>query len=118
MNGRIMTGGDIITDLLENRRRDVDSALGSLLDNIVESSAGDTIQYKNSVQSLFAQMSEQGNVKRLNDESQYGLVEEAFAYTNEDFNRQGGIENVIESHLKLINMKAYLNDCINVFLEL
>jgi len=98
MGKSFVTGGDILSDFLENRRNDVDSPLSSLLDSIVNAAeAGNTLQYKNAVQSLFTQLSSEGVIKRLNDESQFGLLEEAFAYSNEDFNRKGGITNVIEN---------------------
>ena len=97
-NGAEMTGGDVIAQLLEDRNRNIESPLNSLLDNIVEfAETGKTIEYKNAVQSLFTQLSKEGSAKRLEDEKQFGLLEEAFAYSNEDFNRQGGIENVIEN---------------------
>ena len=97
-NGKIRTGGDILKEYVNNRNYEQDSPINSLLDTIVQSSAdGNTTQYKNSVQEFFTNLVSQGAIKRLKDESQYGLLEEAFAYSNEDFNRKGGIANVIEN---------------------
>ena len=98
MNGKFVTGFDVIDSLVNKSRKDIDSSINLLLDNITEaSSSGDTIAYKNAMQSVFTQLINEGSITRLSDQSQYGLLEEAFAYTNEDFNKQGGINNVIEN---------------------
>tara|TARA_R110000824_G_scaffold67836_6_gene175635 strand:- start:1257 stop:12383 length:11127 start_codon:yes stop_codon:yes gene_type:complete len=98
MNGKLITGSDVITSLINKSRRDVDSSISLLLDTITEASSnGDTIAYKNAMQSVFTKLVNEGSIKRLSDEAQYGLLEESFAYTNEDFNKKGGINNVIEN---------------------
>ncbi len=98
MNGKFVTGVDVIDNLVNKSRKDVDSSMMSLIDTITDSSSnGDTIAYKNAMQSLFTQLVNDGAITRLNDQSQFGLLEESFAFTNEDFNRKGGITNVIDN---------------------
>ena len=98
MNGKFVTGVDVIDNLVNKSRKDVDSSMMSLIDTITDSSSnGDTIAYKNAMQSLFTQLVNNGAITRLNDQSQFGLLEESFAFTNEDFNRKGGITNVIDN---------------------
>lgn len=109
MNGKFVTGVDVIDNLVNNSRRDVDSALMSLIDNAAEaSSSGNTIAYKNAMQSIFAQLVNDGDITRLSDASQYGLLEEAFAYSNEEFNRKGGITNVIENKTEARSYESVL----------
>ena len=98
MNGKFVTGIDVYDNLVNKSRKDVDSAMMSLIDTITDSSSnGDTIAYKDAMQSLFTQLINDGAITRLNDQSQFGLLEESFAFTNEDFNRKGGITNVIDN---------------------
>ena len=98
MNGKFVTGGDILSDFANNRNYDEESKVSLLLDTIIQASAdGKTLEYKNAVQSFFLELINEGAITRLKDESQFGLLEEAFAYSNEDFNRKGGIFNVIEN---------------------
>ena len=98
MNGKFVTGVDVIDNLVNKSRKDVDSSMMSLIDTITDSSSnGDTIAYKNAMQSLFTQLVNDGAITRLKDQSQFGLLEEAFAFTNEDFNKKGGITNVIDN---------------------
>ena len=98
IDGQIKTGGDLITYMQENRRRDIDSTLSSLLDTAADAAnSGNTTAYKNALQSFFAQLVNDGSIKRLADKDQDGLLEESFAYSNEDFNRKGGISNVIDN---------------------
>ena len=98
MNGKFVTGVDVIDSLVNKSRKDVDSSMMSLIDTITDSSSnGDTIAYKNAMQSLFTQLVNDGAITRLKDQSQFGLLEEAFAFTNEDFNKKGGITNVIDN---------------------
>ena len=106
---KFVTGGDILNDLRKQERATIDDALSQLLDTIETSSeAGNTIAYKNAAQSLFTYLSDKGDIKRLQDKSQYGLLEEAFAYSNEEFNKRGGIRNVIDNKTDANNYDSLL----------
>ena len=64
MNGKLITGSDVITSLINKSRRDVDSSISLLLDTITEASSnGDTIAYKNAMQSVFTKLVNEGWLK-------------------------------------------------------
>jgi len=98
VGGKFVTGQQIINSYLKSDRKDVVNVLSSLVDTIRKSQEeGNAQQYRESSKELFTFLSARGLIKRMSDEAQYGLLEEAFAFSNEEYNRKGGIFNVIEN---------------------
>ena len=106
---KFVTGGDVLNSLFKQDKETLEDDISNLLDTIQKSSeSGNTIAYKNAIQSLFSKLSEDGVIKRLQDKSQFGLLEEAFAYSNEEFNKRGGIRNVIDNKTDANNYDSLL----------
>ena len=96
MGNKFVTGGNIVYAAL-NGRMDLETSLTSLVETIRTSrEEGNERQYNESVRELLTALAQTGKVKRMSDQVQYGLLEEAFAFANEDYNRNGGILNVVK----------------------
>ena len=81
---KFVTGGNIVYAAL-NGRMDLETSLTSLVETIRTSrEEGNERQYNESVRELLTALAQTGKVKRMSDQVQYGLLEEAFAFANED----------------------------------